>query len=82
MIDLLQKVIQQAEQLEPAQQQAIAAQFQQVLDAFLQEEAAHPVFTDEIEWMRHLGMPEEDIAWVMEQPTEPEPDEEYLDAAA
>ncbi len=48
MIDILQKLIQQAEQLEPAQQQAIAMQFQQVLDAFLQEEAAHPVFTDEV----------------------------------
>ena len=82
MIDLLQKVIQQAEQLEPAQQQAIAAQFQQVLDAFLQAEAAHPVFTDEVEWMRHLGMSEESIARVMAEPIEPEPGEAYLDADA
>ncbi len=81
MIDILQRVIQQAEQLEPAQQEALAAQFQQVLDAFL-EDQAHPVFTDEVEWMRHLGMSEEDIAWVMAQPTDPEPGEEYLDADA
>ena len=82
MIDLLQKVIQQAEQQEPAAEQALAAQFQQVLDAFLQEEAAHPVFTDEVEWMCHLGMSEESIARVMAEPTEPEPDEAYLDADA
>lgn len=41
---------------------------------------AHPVFTDEVEWMKHLGMSDEDIAWVMAQPTEPEPGEAYLDA--
>lgn len=82
MIDLLQKVIQRAEQLEPAQQQILAEAIQQVIDHILQEEADHPVFTDEVEWMKHLGMSDEDIAWVMAQPTEPEPGETYLDADA
>jgi len=82
MNDTLQRVIQQAEQLDPAQQETLAAQFQQVLDAFLQEEAAHPVYADEVEWMRHLGMSEESIARVMAAPIDPEPGEEYLDADA
>lgn len=60
----------------PPAQEARAA-LEALLDAI-----AHPIFTDEVEWMRHLGMADEDIAWVMAQPTEPEPGEAYLDADA
>ncbi|HEY7123129.1 MAG TPA: hypothetical protein VH540_04200 [Ktedonobacterales bacterium] len=36
----------------------------------------HISYSDE-EWMRHLGMDEEDIAWVQAQPVDLEPGEEY-----
>jgi hypothetical protein len=78
----LQQVMTRAAQLPPAGQQELAAQFEQVLDTFLQEEATHPVFTDEVAWMKHLGMDDESIARVMEEPLEPEPGEAYLDADA
>jgi hypothetical protein len=37
-----------------------------------------PIYTDEVAFMRALGMREDDIAWVMAQPVEPAPDEEYV----
>lgn len=82
MIDTaLQQILERAAQLTPNEQQAIAAQFQQVLDTFL-DEIAHPIFPDEVAWMKHLGMSDEDIAWVLAQPTDPEPGEAYVDADA
>ena len=77
----LQQVLSRAAELPPDEQQAVAARFQQVLDTFL-DEHAHPVFTDEVAWMKHLGMSDEDIAWVLAQPTNPEPGEAYVNADA
>lgn len=62
-------------------QAELVQQARQALEIAL-DEIAHPVFSDEVEWMRHLGMPEEDIARVMAEPTEAEPGEAYLDANA
>ncbi len=82
MIETLKRAIEQAGHLPPDQQEIVAKQMQRLLNVFQEVEPGHPIFFDEEAWMRHLGMPEEDIAWVMAQPTEPEPDEEYIDADA
>jgi len=46
MIPTLKQVLEQAEQLTPTQQQAIAAQFQQVLDDFLADQRWEELFSD------------------------------------
>ncbi|HEV2459906.1 MAG TPA: hypothetical protein VGS80_16230 [Ktedonobacterales bacterium] len=51
---------------------------QQVFDSLRDATRRRQVFADEVEFMRALGMQDEDIDWVLAQPVEPAPDEVYV----
>ena len=67
MTTALQQILEQAEQLPPAQQEALAAEFRLMLEAFLEEQEGrdplkHPRYLTFEQFFHELGMTDEQIA--------------------
>lgn len=67
MTTALQQILEQAEQLPPAQQEALAAEFRLMLEAFLEEQEGRdplkqPRYLTFEQFFHELGMTDEQIA--------------------